>query len=138
MNRRSFQRLAEERLQDATVLLEQRRCGAAYYLARYAVECALKACIAKKTKRYDFPPRRIDIDEMYTHDLRRLVKAAGLAEELEELRNHDATFRAHWNTVTQWSEQSRYGRYERNAVIDLLQAITDENHGVLQWVRRSW
>jgi len=30
----------------------------AYYLAGYAVECAIKACIAKGTRRYEFPDKR--------------------------------------------------------------------------------
>jgi len=30
----------------------------AYYLAGYAVECALKACIAKGTQRFEFPDKR--------------------------------------------------------------------------------
>src|SRR5438094_3909647 len=30
----------------------------AFYLGGLAIECALKACIAKKTKRYDFPRDR--------------------------------------------------------------------------------
>jgi HEPN domain-containing protein len=33
------------------VLLEAGLYAGAYYLAGYAVECALKACIAKKTAR---------------------------------------------------------------------------------------
>jgi len=43
------------RLKDAEVLLQKGRNEAAYYLAGYAVECALKACIAKQTKRHEFP-----------------------------------------------------------------------------------
>jgi hypothetical protein len=47
MNRAELQRLAKERISDAKVLLAARHWSAAYYLAGYAVECALKACIAK-------------------------------------------------------------------------------------------
>ena len=43
----------------------------AYYLAGYAIECALKACIAKATRRYDFPDRK-KVDASHTHDLREL------------------------------------------------------------------
>src|SRR2546425_2666201 len=55
MTRTDLQLLAEERLSDAQVLLANGRFGAAYYLAGYAIECALKACIAKLTKAEDFP-----------------------------------------------------------------------------------
>jgi HEPN domain-containing protein len=45
MNRTDLQILAEDRLKDAEVLLANGRFGAAYYLAGYAVECGLKACV---------------------------------------------------------------------------------------------
>jgi hypothetical protein len=45
--RRDFRTLAELRAEEARVLLRSRRQLGAYYLAGYAVECALKACIAK-------------------------------------------------------------------------------------------
>ncbi len=76
MNRNHFQQLAEDRLKDAHILLENRRFDAAYYLAGYAVECALKACISKLTKRYDFPPK--DTKDVYGHDFAKLMKFAGV------------------------------------------------------------
>lgn len=66
MNRRTFQQLSATRLADARALLAARRY-AAYYLAGYAVECALKACIAKQTRRYDFPPDPRSVSRIYTH-----------------------------------------------------------------------
>ena len=50
MNRADLQKLAEERLADAELLLANGRFGGAYYLSGYVVECALKACIAQLTK----------------------------------------------------------------------------------------
>lgn len=47
MNRSDFQDLAQIRLAEAAALLQAERFDGAYYLAGYAVECALKACIAK-------------------------------------------------------------------------------------------
>ncbi len=54
MNRKDLQSLADERLGDAKVLLASNRYGGAYYLVGYAVECGLKACIAKLTQAEDF------------------------------------------------------------------------------------
>lgn len=65
LNRGLFQKLANVRLSDAKALLRLKRFDAAYYVAGYAVECALKACICKNIKRYDFPPRQTD---HYSHD----------------------------------------------------------------------
>ena len=57
MNRFDFQRLAKIRIKEAGVLLEKRCYEGAYYLVGYAVECALKACIAKQTQRFEFPEK---------------------------------------------------------------------------------
>jgi len=46
-------------------------------MAGYAVECALKACIAKQTKRYDFPDKK-RVRDVFTHNLETLVKVAEL------------------------------------------------------------
>jgi HEPN domain-containing protein len=43
LNRRDFQELALVRLNEAKVLLDAGHFDGAYYLAGYAVECALKA-----------------------------------------------------------------------------------------------
>jgi len=42
MNRADFQQLADERISEAAVLLAASKFSGAYYLAGYAVECALK------------------------------------------------------------------------------------------------
>lgn len=55
MTRSDLQKLAAERIADAKALLAMKRWSAAYYLAGYAVECGLKACIAKLTKAEEFP-----------------------------------------------------------------------------------
>ena len=46
MNRSDFQQLADVRIDEAAVLFAQGKYDGAYYLAGYAVECGLKACIA--------------------------------------------------------------------------------------------
>jgi len=84
MNRDDFQELAHKRLRDARVLLRGRRHAGAYYLTGYAVECGLKACIARQTRRFDFPPKPNAVRDIYVHDLTKLVKAAGLQHDLDE------------------------------------------------------
>src|SRR5205823_8800220 len=74
VTRREFQKLADLRVQEAFVLVQNRRPQGAYYLAGYAVECALKACIAKETKRHEFPPKRKYVQEVYTHILTSLLQ----------------------------------------------------------------
>jgi HEPN domain-containing protein len=50
MTRRDFQALSATRLREARALLKTGNPEGAYYLAGYAIECALKACVAKKTR----------------------------------------------------------------------------------------
>ncbi|MCI0704067.1 MAG: DNA-binding protein, partial [Planctomycetia bacterium] len=78
MTRSDFQQLAQVRINEAAVLLAASKWDGAYYLAGYAVECALKACIAKLTKAEDFPPKKKVVEDCYSHDLNTLLKAAGL------------------------------------------------------------
>src|ERR1700681_3770039 len=78
VNRLELRRLAEDRIADAGVLLAAGRWSGAYYLAGYAVECGLKACIAKLTNQDDFPRDRRLLEECYTHSLEKLLKPAGL------------------------------------------------------------
>jgi len=50
-------------------------------LAGYAVECALKACIAKLTQQHDFPPERKFIEDCYSHEIDKLLRASGLTAQ---------------------------------------------------------
>ena len=59
MNRNDLKGLALIRLREATILLANGEYSGAYYLAGYAVECALKPCIAKQTRRHDFPDKKL-------------------------------------------------------------------------------
>jgi HEPN domain-containing protein len=106
MNPADFHKLAEIRIREAKILLDRKCYEGAYYLAGYAVECALKACIAKETKATDFPPR--NANELYTHDLKSLVAKAKLTEELETRILGVVQFESNWRTVKDWKEITRY------------------------------
>ena len=137
MNRSDLKSVAEIRLKEAKALLNKRYYDGAYYLTGYAVECALKSCIAKKTKRYDFPDRRI-VNDSYTHDLNQLIKVAGLQEALNSEMQRDRDFEVHWAIVKDWSEGSRYERYDAAAAKSIYTAVSDDRHGVLRWLKRLW
>jgi len=57
LDRKDLQELSRVRLKEATALMQAGFFDGAYYLAGYAVECAIKACIAKGTRRYEFPDK---------------------------------------------------------------------------------
>jgi HEPN domain-containing protein len=136
MNRSGFQALAVERLSDADALLKAGRFGCAYYIAGYAVECALKACISRKTNQDDFPPR--DASRYYVHDIPKLLDGADLSGALEQETKQDAIFDANWAIVKDWTEQTRYESRGKTQAEEILTAVNDPDHGVLQWLRRNW
>ena len=136
LSRKDFQRLAQLRAREAGALSRSRNQQGAYYLAGYAVECALKACIAKKTKRHDFPPDRAFTNKIYTHDLSLLLKEAGLQDELDRDMAVNPALAVNWNTVKIWTEESRYVANGLNGR-DLHLAITGTD-GVLPWITKHW
>ncbi|OLE55008.1 MAG: DNA-binding protein [Acidobacteria bacterium 13_1_20CM_3_53_8] len=140
MNRADFQKLAGLRIKEAKVLLDRKHYEGAYYLAGYAVECALKACVAKKTKRYDFPPNEKAVREFYyTHELEKLVKGADLGGELKAKEDADGQFKLNWAAVKSWKEQARYEpEIDEKRARDLYSAITNKKHGVLSWLKKYW
>lgn len=75
-DRATFQQLAEERLAEATLLLAQGYPSGAYYLAGYAVECALKASIATRFKADEIPDKSL-VNSVYTHKLIELLRLSG-------------------------------------------------------------
>ena len=138
MNRGDFQKLTRERLKDAQALLHKNRYSGAYYLCGYVIECALKACIAKQTRQFDFPPDRKIIEAVYTHDLMKLIKSAGLELMFREDRNKNKKLESNWGVVEGWKETSRYEEYDQTKAQDMYQAIADKEHGVLQWISQRW
>lgn len=137
MNRRELQQLAQLRLREARVLLRAGHGDGAYYLCGYAVECALKACIAKGVQRHDFPDRDL-ATRSYTHNLAQLLRVAGLEPRLSAEVAGNPALAAHWELVKGWSEQSRYERREAREAAALYRAVADRRDGVVPWIRRYW
>jgi hypothetical protein len=138
MNRSDFQTLAEIRLREAKILLDNSCFGGAYYLCGYAIECGLKACIAKNTKEFDFPPDRKAVEQIYKHKPLEVVKAAGLEKELETQSKENKVFADNWEVAKDWSEEARYKEYNEKQARDMYNAVSDANNGVLQWVKTNW
>jgi HEPN domain-containing protein len=137
MNRLGLQELARIRLAEARTLLENGHAPGAYYLCGYAVECALKACIARQTREHDFPDKKL-ANAAHTHKLAELVKLAGLEPELDREIRTSPDFSDNWTVVKDWSEESRYTIKGDKETRDLLAAITNRTYGVLPWIRRHW
>jgi HEPN domain-containing protein len=137
MTRRELQELARIRLLDARALLKARRYPGAYYLCGYAVECAFKACIAKRTRRFEFHDQDT-VRRSWVHDPTLLLRASGLEPVLIRDRLADPVLERYWAIVKDWKETSRYERRSATEAQSLYQAVSDSQHGVLQWLRRHW
>jgi HEPN domain-containing protein len=130
-----FQMLADMRIREARILLDAGECDGAYYVAGYAVECGLKACIIRKLMTSDTWPERKFSDDCYKHDLKLLLRVA----DLETAMNSAGPVAARWGQVKDWTEQSRYefGKAEPD-VRQFYEAITDPTDGVLPWIKGRW
>ena len=138
VTRAEFQQLADTRLEEAKALLDVGKWDGAYYLAGYAVEVALKACIIKLIMATDaFPEKRFS-ERCYTHDIEELIALARLKVAWNAAVAADPVLSQYWDTVKQWSEQKRYHRMSEAESRDLYTAVADPSHGVLTWFKTQW
>ena|SRR5690606_7563277 len=139
MTREEFKNIAEIRIREAQVLLDQGLNSGAYYLAGYALECAIKACLSKQILQHNIPEKKFILD-IYTHDLQKLIRfddeLSASFTERKQLADND--FITNWSIVKDWSEQSRYKTYNENEAKELIEAITKEERGILPWIQQYW
>ena len=136
--RSDLQQLALARLREAEILLQAKEYAGAYHLAGYAVELALKAKIAKNSKRYAFPDKDL-VKEVFSHVPGTLVRLAGLHSELQLASSANAAFKANWDVVSKWNSESRYRpAIAASEARDMLTCISDPNNGILQWIQKFW
>ena len=134
--RRDFQRLAELRVREAGALLRTRNPAGAFYLSGYAIECALKACIARKSRRHEFPPNVNYVRSLYTHKLEELLQLADLDKQLANDMKTNIGLATNWGVVKSWSEESRYRISGFNGK-DLYTAVAGPDGGLL-WIKQRW
>jgi hypothetical protein len=142
VNRKTLQALAKERVKDAKALLGRKRWSAAFYLAGYAVECGLKACVLRhieKTGRIFAEAKYLKrLAGCWTHDLVELVELAELKADLGRAEQANPVFKTNWGYVKDWSETSRYQSVGEQKARELFAAITDNQDGVLRWLQDHW
>ncbi len=138
MNRTDLQTLSQLRLQESQSLHNAgHHCGA-YYLAGYAVECALKAAICKQVAQYDFPDKDL-ANKSFTHRLIDLLGTAGLKPAFDQAVQGRPALAVNWNIVKDWSENSRYRHDITQAVArDLIEACAAQPDGVHSWLTTQW
>lgn len=140
MNRVTLQQLSSERIEDAKALLVAQRWSGAYYLAGYALECALKSCVIA------YVERNIEVifgskgfqNKCWTHELESLLDLADLRSEFVGVKNSNPSIAENWSTAKDWSELSRYQMKTQLEAEKLFEAITNNSDGVLPWVKTYW
>lgn len=119
------------------MLFNAERWSNAYYLAGYAVEMGLKACIARRFVSEAIPDKKFVL-AIHTHSLRDLIGLAGLKSELRVVEDKDSHFAAHWGIAAQWIPEARYEETDKSSAHFMIEAIREPTHGVLQWIRNYW
>lgn len=139
MNRTLLQDLAEERAKEASSLLDDKFWSGAYYLAGYAVECGLKACVLAHVEKTGaiFRDRKFS-EKCWTHDVEELVKLADLQGVLGIAIASSPALARNWAVVKDWNEASRYKKWSDAESRELYEAVTDHAEGVLAWIRGHW
>jgi HEPN domain-containing protein len=136
--RAEFQELAGVRLEEAKSLLDLGKWGGAYYLAGYAVELALKACIIKTLMATDAFPDKKFSENCYTHTIEKLVGLAKLVDARKTAMDADPDLQTNWAEARDWSEEKRYHRIDKAEAEAIYTAIADSAHGVLPWIKTQW
>jgi len=139
VNRAQLRQLAEDRILDAERLLTGGRWAGAYYLAGYAVECGLKACIMVHVEATGtiFQDRKYS-EKCWTHDLEDLLALANLTPILNADAAANAALFANWAWAKDWKETSRYEHKTQPEAQAMYDAIANNPDGVLAWIRIHW
>jgi hypothetical protein len=139
LNRAELQQLAEDRVLDSKALLDAQRWSGAYYLAGYAMECGLKACVIAFIERTGeiFRDREFS-KKCFTHKPMELIGVADLLEFHNESLKTSPGFAGFWGVAKAWTEASRYQQKTESEARDLYEAVTSDPDGVLPWIRTHW
>ena len=133
--RRESDQLA--RLREAELLLNGGEWSGAYCPAGYAVECGLKACIARLTNLHGFPEKE-RVVRIASHKIEVFVKLADFKTQRDADAAANPALDRNWPIVRSWTETSRYARATESQARLLFAAISHPAHGVLPWIMRHW
>jgi hypothetical protein len=134
--RKTLQKLAIAKVEDARLLFQHGRHSNSYYLYGYGIELGLKACISRQISAETIPDREI-LTKILTHRIVDLVALAGLSNVLKERRT-DQEFNSRWAVVAEWSEQVRYEIIDAVTAAAMQDAVEHPVHGVLEWLKQHW
>ncbi len=134
--------IAQNRYDEAVILLDSNHYQGAYYLAGYSVEMAFKARICKVLGEEDFF-EQATFKDFKIHNLKDLLILSGLRRIFEDDKRRLPDLEDHWSLIQNvWSEQLRYeviGNKSQQDTQALLNAISNpQKTGLLQWIQKHW
>lgn len=133
-SRAQLKALSRLRRKEAQLLFDAGLYDGAAYLAGYAVELALKARICRILDLAEYPDAG-ELRRVYaTHDLKQLLRLAGLERKLAA---RDSSFINSWAHMAQWNPERRYDAQGTATESDLrgILNIVDE---VRKWIMKYW
>lgn len=122
------------------LLYENELYDGASYLSGYVIELALKARICKLLD-IDYPDEGEISRSFKTHKFDNLIKLAGLYNEFTVESKMNIDFKINWSLVKVWNEEFRYrpvGNAKQEEVKAIIEAIEDNNNGILNWIQKKW
>ena len=137
ITKKDLETLSETRLDDAVQLFQIARYSAAYYLSGYAIELGIKACIAGLFQANTIPEKSF-VNAVYSHRLDELLGLTGIKREFQDDMKRDPALSAAWGVASKWTETSRYSMWDQFAAASMINAVGDQQHGVLQWLKKHW
>jgi len=97
--------VAEARLNDAKVLLENERTDGAGYICGYAIELALKARICTTLNWIEFPETRGEFEHLASFKTHKLDVLLSLSGQESRIKDSHLT---EWSSVVNWNPEVRY------------------------------
>lgn len=137
LTRTGLHALSALRFREAEHLYSGGFFSGAYYISGYAAELGLKACIARMFKADAIPDLKF-VERIRSHRLDELVVFAELKPHLDSRIAADKAFATNWEVVRRWRPDDRYRMVSDIDSEDLLKALGEPRHGVLEWIRTHW
>jgi hypothetical protein len=97
----------------------------------------LKVCIAQQFVADTIPEKQF-VNQVFSHDLKKLIGLAGLTTMLQARENSDTAFATSWAIVAQWDPEVRYTSVDPITAQQFFAAIQDPTSGVMPWIKTFW
>lgn len=149
-SRSDLQNLTQQRLAEANALLSLNFPDAAFYLAGYPIECALKAAVCRTLDQDNFyEPNRSDKTTRYvqdrifrefkTHNYNDPLVLSGLSAKFEIARNSDLELYLAWVEIEEagWTEQCRYQLGTKKSMQDVSDFVAAVET-LIVWISKYW